>query len=69
VKTKIDRTLYPELDLLLWDRAERYITPKEAFATYEKRWRYLNSETITDREQALIAQLTNTIGHGHFLVA
>ena len=67
--TLIDRTLYPELDLLLWDNAERFIKPKEAFHTYEQRWRFVEQNKLTPQEINLIKHLTDDIGNGLFLAA
>lgn len=65
----IDRQLYPELNLILWDRADRFIPANEAFAAYEQRWRHVDQNNLSDNERTLIAELTRTIGKGLFLIA
>lgn len=65
----IDRTRYPALDDILWDVQTRYIPAKDALMYYEQRWRHVNVEVLSGREQALIDELTMTYGHGVFLPA
>lgn len=65
----IDRKEYPELDLILWDRADRLIEPQDAFLKYEQRWRYIDQTCLTAKESWLIEYLTSTYGKGLFLVA
>jgi len=65
----IDRTLYPELDLILWDTAERVVSANDAFSAYEKRWRYVDQARLIPRERALIDDLIRDLGDGLFLAA
>lgn len=65
----IDRKSYPELDLILWDRAETFIPAADAFSAYEKRWRYVNQENLIPAERILIDELTRVLGNGLFLAA
>ncbi|MDL0434116.1 hypothetical protein QPM17_23580 [Marinobacter sp. TBZ242] len=67
--TLIDRRKYPELDLILWDRAETFVAPDVAFRLYEERWRFVDHERLEDDERQLILELKKTHGHGHMLVA
>lgn len=64
----INRHDYPELDAILWDRAEDYIDPEVAFRIYEERWRFVAQNRLKDDERALITELARTYGHGHMLV-
>lgn len=66
---KIDRQLYPELNLILWDTASRYITEQHAFQAYETRWKYVTEERLNSTEKALLEKLIQTIGKGMFLAA
>lgn len=67
--TLINRRDYPELDAILWDRAEEYVDPQVAFRLYEERWRFVAQGQLGDKERALIARLARVYGHGHMLVA
>ncbi|WP_444677555.1 hypothetical protein [Halomonas sp. E19] len=65
----IDRHDYPELDLILWDRAERWVAPDVAFRLYEERWRFVAHDRLDEGERELIRRLTVAYGRGHMLVA
>lgn len=65
----IDRKEFPELDLILWDRADRFIEPQDAFLKYEQRWRYVDQAHLTPKECQLIENLTEAYGKGLFLTA
>ena len=65
----VDRTDYPELDLILWDRAGRYVPEEVAFAAYEKRWKFVDQKAMTPKEHYLLQRLTETFGNGLFLAA
>lgn len=69
MKPLIDRQEFPELDLIMWDNAQRYVSRREAFAIYEQRWSYLNPDKLTPAEKNLIAELTKECGRGLFLSA
>lgn len=55
---------YPELKLLAWNRALRKIEEEEAFFLYERNWRFVNLENLTDKEQKMIDYLTMKYGGG-----
>ena len=65
----IHRNLYPELDLLLWDNVEPTVTGEEAFAIYERKWKYVHKDKLEKKEQALITALTQRYGKGLMLTA
>lgn len=65
----IDRKLYPELDLILWDTVERFVSASDAFSAYEKRWRYVDQTRLIPRERTLIDDLIRDLGNGLFLAA
>lgn len=65
----INRHAYPELDAILWDRAEDYVDPEIAFRLYEERWRFIDQKRLNEDEVALIKKLARIYGHGHLLVA
>lgn len=59
---------YPQLRALCWNRAENVVLQSdEAFALYERNWRFVDKEALTDEEKALLAQLIAE--HGPLLVA
>ncbi|XGA78732.1 hypothetical protein OR573_09370 [Halomonas sp. CH40] len=66
---KLNRHDFPELDMILWDRAELFVDPEVAFRAYEERWRFVDQHSLTRRERALVKQLTDEYGHGKMLVA
>lgn len=66
---RIDRTCYPELDLIMWDRADRFVEPEAAFHLYETRWRFIDQKRLTEHEHALIERLAKEHGHGVMLTA
>ena len=55
---------YPQLRLLAWNRAVREIDEDEAFALYERNWRFIEEESLTADEAALIERLTVQCGNG-----
>lgn len=59
---------FPELQALLWNRdALRAIPAEEAFALYERNWRFVDQHRLTPRERWLIDELTREFGHGAML--
>lgn len=59
---------FPELAALAWSRdPARPIHPEEAFALYERNWRFVDRERLGAAEAALVVALTARFGHGHFL--
>ncbi len=60
---------YPELAGLVWNGdPARPITPDEALSLYERNWRFVDRERLTEGEAALIRRLVATVGNGHLLV-
>jgi hypothetical protein len=61
---------YPELALLAWNRDPACpIAAEEAFALYERNWRHVDAGGLTPQEAALVRELTDLFGHGHWLAA
>ena len=61
---------FPELALIVWSRdAVRPITASEAFAIYERNWRFVDRNRLTAPEIDLIQTLTAKFGHGELLVS
>lgn len=60
---------YPGLRTLAWQTdAGTTITETEALNLYERGWRHLNQETLTDQEKAFIQHLADTYSNGRLLV-
>jgi hypothetical protein len=61
---------FPELKTLVWNRdPARPIAAEEVFALYERNWRFVDQDFLTDKERRLIQELTDEYGHGHMLAA
>lgn len=59
---------FPQLRLLLWSRdPKRAISAAEAFALYERNWRFIDKARLTQQEARLIEVLTNAHGGGRLL--
>ena len=60
---------YPQLAGLVWSgRPDQLIAPEEALSIYERNWRFIELETLTAAEAALIDRLASNHGNGHLLV-
>jgi hypothetical protein len=61
---------FPELNALVWNRnPARPIAAEEVFALYERNWRFVDRDHLTEREKCLIDELTHEFGHGYMLTA
>jgi hypothetical protein len=60
----VDSDAHPTLKLLCWNRADRFLPAAEAFALYERNWRFVDEATLGPHERALIERLTQTCGRG-----
>ncbi|RWC26196.1 MAG: hypothetical protein EOS27_25960 [Mesorhizobium sp.] len=59
---------FPELQALAWNRdAARPIPAEEAFALYERNWRFVDQKRLTTRERLLIQTLADKFGRGILL--
>lgn len=59
---------FPQLRLLVWSRDPKHdLSAAEAFALYERNWRFIDKAHLTEQETRLIAQLTQTYGRGRML--
>lgn len=58
----IDVREYPELALLCWNRVDRFVRAREAFALYRRYWRFVDANHLSTRERALIDRLTQRYG-------
>lgn len=65
----INRTHYLELNHILWDTRQKYISPKLALEMYERRWAYVEQSKLIPKEKQLIEKLTKVIGQGVFMPA
>lgn len=60
----VDVRQYPNLRLLCWNRAGRFLTQRDAFGLYERNWRFVDTRTLGKKERALIDRLTAKYGNG-----
>jgi hypothetical protein len=60
----IDVREYPELALLCWNRADRFLPAQEAFALYERNWRFVDEKRLSARERGLLDRLARRYGNG-----
>ena len=67
--TEIIPATFPELNKLAWNRdPHRPLAADEAFALYERNWRFVDREHLTEREAGLIRELGKKYGHGFGLL-
>ena len=59
----VDARDYPDLQLLMWNRADRYLLDRDAFALYERNWRFVDRKRLAPRELALIRRLAAKYGN------
>ncbi len=58
IPLKIPFKEYPQLKFLAWQiHGTDYLTPKEAWGIYQRNWRHLEEEKLSDQENQLIQQL------------
>lgn len=67
--TEIIPAKFPELNKLVWNRdPRRPMADDEVFALYERNWRFVDRERLTEEETRLLMELGNKYGHGFGLV-
>jgi hypothetical protein len=60
---------FPELKKLVWNRDPRQpMADDEVFALYERNWRFVDHEHLTEDETRLLRELGDKYGHGFGLV-
>ena len=60
----LDIDQWPGLRELAWSRADRWIPAEEALALYERNWRFVDPEQLTQAELELIDHLKHRFGGG-----
>ena len=55
---------YPNLRLLAWQVHREYLGEAEAFALYEREWRHVDKQSLSEEERRLIQRLVDTYGQG-----
>jgi len=55
---------YPNLRLLAWQLHRDHLAEAEAFALYEREWRHVDRQSLTDEERRLIQHLADSYGRG-----
>ena len=60
---------YPQLKKLAWQLDDVVaLTPKEALALYERNWRHVDRDALTEDETTLIRRLVDAFGGERLLV-
>ena len=62
----IDRTAWPVLRDITWNRVDRWIPADEALALYERNWRHVDAARLQQDEADLIRRLADRFGGGVF---
>ena len=62
----VDRTAWPVLGEITWNRADRWIPADEALSLYERNWRHVDRARLGDEEVELIRKLADRFGGGVF---
>ena len=62
--TRVDVESYPNLRLLCWSLAELRLTRRDAFAIYERNWRWIDPANTPAHERAFIESLAEEFGGG-----
>ncbi|MEX2524402.1 MAG: hypothetical protein WD750_05550 [Gammaproteobacteria bacterium] len=60
----LDINEWPVLRELAWNRADRWIPAEEALALYERNWRFVEPERLTQAEADLLDHLKHRFGGG-----
>ncbi len=60
----LDLDRWPRLRELAWNRRDRWIPADDALALYERNWRFVEGERLTEDEAALIDRLKVRYGSG-----
>jgi hypothetical protein len=56
---------YPQLHALCWNRpADTVVDGHDALALYERNWRFVDRDRLTEQEKQLIDQLVERYGKG-----
>ncbi len=55
---------YPQLRDLAWNRSDELIPAAEAFALYERNWRFVDAARLNESERELIDRLKAEFGNG-----
>jgi len=60
----LDIDQWPTLHELAWNRVDRWIPAEEALALYERNWRFVQPQQLTQAESDLIDHLKHRFGGG-----
>lgn len=62
----VDRTAWPVLRGLTWNRSDRWIPADEALRLYERNWRHVETDDLGEDEARLIQRLADRFAGGVF---
>lgn len=69
LEKRIALSQYEQLRQLCWNLApDTSMTEAEAFAIYERNWRFIDHQKLDPAEKAFLETLVNTYGNGVWLV-
>jgi hypothetical protein len=60
----VDVRSHPNLQLLMWNRRDRFLSDRDAFRLYERNWRFVDRKHLDGQEAALIGRLAEKYGNG-----
>jgi hypothetical protein len=60
----VNLSRYPQLADIAWNQTRAALPESEAFALYERNWRFIEVAKLTKHERLLIARLANKYGKG-----
>jgi hypothetical protein len=61
----VDIRHYPQLRMITWHLPDTiFIEEQDAFAIYERNWRFIDEPSLTETEKQLIQHLTDEYGQG-----
>lgn len=55
---------YPYLKQIAWNRTDEFLPTRDAFALYERNWRFVEPAALTANERQLIDELKHRYGGG-----
>jgi len=60
----VEIAAWPQLREICWSRHDRWISGADALAIYERNWRFVSRESLTEAEARLIRDLAGRHGNG-----
>ncbi|WP_179958200.1 helix-turn-helix domain-containing protein [Chitinimonas arctica] len=64
IPRRLNLEAYPQLKQLAWNRTTKDIDAEDALSLYERNWRFVDVDALSDKEAKLIDRLKKKFGHG-----